>query len=107
MALEKEALGFWERLMKFKDKYGYWNLAKLVLFVAFSVAILFLAKNFGESYSFERQKEVVTEVLKENNIQQFKEHEVRMEQRRNIKPFVLDLLKSTITQMGAGRAFVI
>jgi len=107
MALEKEALGFWERLMKFKDKYGYWNLAKLVLFVAFSVAILFLAKNFGESYSFERQKEVVTEVLKENNIQQFKEHEVRMEQRRNIKPFVIDLLKSTITQMGAGRAFVI
>ena len=54
MTLEKETLGFWERLMKIKDKYGYWNLTKLVLFVAFTVAVLFLAKNFGESYSFER-----------------------------------------------------
>ena len=59
MALERETLGFWERLMKFKDKHGYWNLTKLVLFVAFAVAIVFLAKNFGESYSFERQKEIM------------------------------------------------
>lgn len=41
MALERETLGFWERLMKFKDKHGYWNLTKLVLFVAFAVAIVF------------------------------------------------------------------
>ena len=53
MALERETLGFWERLMKFQDKYGYWKMTKLVLFVSFAIAALFLAKNFGESYSFE------------------------------------------------------
>lgn len=107
MAFERETLGFWERLMKFKDKHGYWNLTKLVLFVAFAVATLFLAKNFGESYSFERQKEVISEVMQENNQQMFIEHEEKMEQRRTIKPYVTDILKSTITEMGCGRAFVI
>jgi hypothetical protein len=107
MALEKEALGFWERLMKFKDKHGYWNLTKLVLFVAFAVALLFLAKNFGESYSFERQKEAINEVMQENNQQMFLEHEEKMEQRRNIKPYVTEILKTTVTQMKCGRAFVI
>lgn len=107
MAFERETLGFWERLMKFKDKHGYWNLTKLVLFVAFAVATLFLAKNFGESYSFERQKEAISEVMQENNQQMFIEHEEKMEQRRTIKPYVTDILKSTITEMGCGRAFVI
>lgn len=107
MALERETLGFWERLMKFKDKHGYWNLTKLVLFVAFAIAILFLAKNFGESFSFERQKEAINEVMQENSQQMFIEHEEKMEQRRNIKPYVMDILKTTINEMGCGRAFVI
>ena len=107
MALERETLGFWERLMKFKDKHGYWNLTKLVLFVAFAVATLFLAKNFGESYSFERQKQVISEVMEENNQQMFIEHEEKMEQRRTIRPYVIDILKTTINEMGCGRAFVI
>ena len=107
MALERETLGFWERLMKFKDKHGYWNLTKLVLFVAFAVATLFLAKNFGESYSFERQKQVISEVMEENSQQMFIEHEEKMEQRRTIRPYVIDILKTTINEMGCGRAFVI
>lgn len=107
MALERETLGFWERLMKFKDKHGYWNLTKLVLFVAFAIAVLFLAKNFGESYSFERQKEAIHEVMQENTYQMSIEHEEKMEQRRNIKPYVMDILKSTINEMDCGRAFVI
>lgn len=106
MALEKETLGFWERLMKFKDKYGYWNLIKLVLFVAFAIAVLFLAKNFGESYSFERQKEAMTEVMEENNQQLFIEHNEQMQTRRSIKPLVTELLKNTINEMDADRAFV-
>lgn len=107
MALERETLGFWERLMKFKDKYGYWDLTKLVLFVAFAVAIVFLAKNFGESYSFERQKEVMVEVLQENDQQMFLEHNEKIEQRRNIRPYVMEVLNNTLIEMGCGRAFVI
>ena len=106
MTLEKESLGFWERLMKFKDKYGYWNLIKLVLFVAFTITLLFLAKNFGENYSFERQKEAISEVMDQNTQQLFIEHAEQMQIRRNIKPMVTDLLKSTINEMDADRAFV-
>lgn len=107
MALEKETLGFWESLMKFKDKHGYWKLTKLVLFVAFAIATLFLAKNFGESYSFERQKEAINEVMQENSQQMFLEHNEQMEQRRSIRPYVMEILKSTINETGCERAFVI
>lgn len=107
MALEKETLGFWERLMKFKNKHGYWNLTKLVLFVAFSIAIICLAKNFGENYSFERQKSALNEVMREDKQQMFLEHEVQMEQRRSIKPHVMEILKNTLIEMNCGRAFVI
>ena len=93
--------------MKFKDKHGYWDLTKLVLFVAFAVAIVFLAKNFGESYSFERQKEVMVEVLQENDQQMFLEHNEKIEQRRNIRPYVMEVLNNTLIEMGCGRAFVI
>lgn len=107
MSLEKETLGFWERLMKFKDKYGYWKLTKLVLFVGFTIAVLYGAKNFGENFSFERQKEAMHEALAENTKQLFEEHEEKMELRKHIKPYVLDILNSTIRDMNAGRAFVI
>ena len=106
MALERQTVGFWECLMKFKDKYGYWNLTKLVLFVAFTVAVLFLAKNFGESYSFERQKEAITEVMEQNNQQLFMEHNEQMQARRNIKPLVTEVLKNTLNEMDADRAFI-
>ena len=106
MSLEKETLGFWERLMKFKDKHGYWNLTKLVLFVAFAIVVLFLAKNFAESYSFERQKEAITEVMEQNNQQLFIEHNEQMQIRRDIKPLVSDLLKNTLNEMDADRAFI-
>lgn len=106
MSFEKETLGFWERLIKFKDKYGYWNLTKLVLFVAFAIAVLLLAKNFGENYSFERQKEVMTEVIEQNNEQMFIEHNEQMQIRRDIKPLVTDLLKNTLNEMDADRAFI-
>ena len=106
MSFEKETLGFWERLIKFKDKYGYWNLTKLVLFVAFAIAVLLLAKNFGENYSFERQKEAMTEVIEQNNQQMFIEHNEQMQIRCNIKPLVTELLKNTINEMNADRAFI-
>ncbi len=106
MSFEKETLGFWERLIKFKDKYGYWNLTKLVLFVAFAIAVLLLAKNFGENYSFERQKEAMTEVIEQNNEQMFIEHNEQMQIRRDIKPLVTDLLKNTLNEMDADRAFI-
>lgn len=107
MALEEETMGFWERLMNFKDKHGYWNLTKLVLFVAFAVALLFLAKNFGETYSFERQRDAMVEALKENEYKMTLQHNEQMEMRRSIKPYVMEILNKTLLEMGCERAFVI
>ena len=52
MGLEKETLGFWEKLIKMSEKYGYWKLTKVVMFVVFTITMLYLGKNFGENYSF-------------------------------------------------------
>lgn len=107
MALEKETLGFWERFIKMKDKYGYWNLTKVVLFVGFTIVFLYTAKNFGENFSFERQKEVISQVMSETDEQKFMLHAEQMTMRENIKPHITDLLKNTINTMNADRAFVI
>lgn len=107
MAIEKETLSFWERLMKFKEKYGYWKMTKIVLFVAFAIMILFLAKNFGENFTFERQKEIVHEVMQEQNEQNYVAHQEQMELRKEIRPVVVNLLQYTLNTMGADRAFVI
>lgn len=107
MALEKETLGFWERLIKMVDKYGYWRLTKVVLFVAFTITVLCLGKNFGGNYSFERQKEVMSEVMYEADQQKTLLHSEQMQMRENIKPYITSLLKDALSSMNADRAFVI
>lgn len=105
--IKEEILGFWERLFGIKNKYGYWQMIKLVLFVGFTIAFLYMAKNFGENFTFERQKEVMTEVIQETNLAKFEEHAEQMEMREQIKPYVSELLKNTISTMACDRAFVI
>ena len=107
MALEKETLDFWERLMQLIKKYGYWKLTKSIFFVAFCIIALYGSYNFGKNLSFEDQKEALKEVLSSNSQQLYQEHEVKMEQRRIIKPYVMEVLKNTVNDMGCGRAFVI
>lgn len=106
MAFEKETLGFWEKLLKIKDKYGYWALTKLVLFVGFVISFLYMAKNFGENFSFERQKEIMSEAIVQNDQQRFINHAEQMTMREDIKPHITGLLKNTINEMNADRAFV-
>lgn len=107
MAFEKEILGFWERLINMKDKYGYWSLTKMVLFVGFTIAFFYAAKNFGENFSIEQQREVITEVMDENYKRRNILHAEHMKMREQIKPYVSGLLKSTLNEMNADRAFVI
>lgn len=107
MGLEKETLGFWERLIKIVDKHGYWKLIKVVMFVVFTITMIYLGKNFGENYNFDRQKEVISQVMSEKDELKTIKHSEEMTMRYNIKPQVTDLLKSTINEMNADRAFVI
>lgn len=107
MNLEKETLGFWEQLIKIIEKYGYWKLTKVVMFVVFTITMLYLGKNFGENYSFEEHKEIISRVMAENSEEQFELHKEEMEKRRQIKPDVSELLKNTLSEMNADRAFVI
>lgn len=107
MSLEKETLGFWERLMKLIEKYGYWRLTKVVMFVAFVIIVLLGSKRFVETYNFERQKEIMSQIMTENDQQRLEEHHEQMQKREDIKPYVKSLLQETLTNMGADRAFVI
>lgn len=107
MALEKETLSFWERLIKLVNKYGYWKLTKVVLFVSFTVFFIYAAKNVGQNFTLERQKEIIGEVMKEKEEQKFIDHAQQMTLRENIKPLVSNLLKTAILEMDADRAFVI
>jgi hypothetical protein len=109
MALDKETLGFWEKLLKLVEKYGYWRMTKLVMFVVFTITMLYLGKNFGENYTFDEQKQkaVVSQVMAEKDQQREQLHSVEMTMRNNIKPLVSQLLRDAINQMNADRAFVI
>lgn len=101
MALEGETMGFWERLMKMIDKYGYWKIFKSVIFVGCAVAFIFFMKNFGENFSFEKQKEVITKVMEENSEELHREHDAKLQQRREIKTYVMDLLRTTLEESKA------
>lgn len=107
MELEKEALGFWENLIKMKNKYGFWTLIKIVVFVGFSIAFLIMTKNFADNFTFERQKEVITEAIVENQENISAYHSEQMSRRIDIRPHVQDLLSSTLSVMNADRAFVL
>lgn len=107
MNLDNETLGFGEKLIKITDEYGYWKLIKMVMFVVFTVTMIYLGKNFGENYDFERQKEIVSQVIAENDEMRTIMHSEEMVRRNSIKPLVTDLLKNTISEMNADRAFVI
>ncbi len=109
MALDKETLGFWEKLLKLVEKYGYWRMTKLVMFVVFTITMLYLGKNFGENYTFDEQKQkaVVSQVMAEKDQQREQLHSAEMTMRNNIKPLVSQLLRDAINQMNADRAFVI
>ena len=107
MALQKETLGFWEKLIKMSEKYGYWKLTKVVMFVVFTITMLCLGKNFGENYNFKEQKALISQVIDEKDKSRIKTHSNEMKMRTAIKPYVTGLLKSTLIEMGADRAFVI
>ena len=107
MALERETLGFWEKLIKMGDKYGYWKLTKVVMFVVFTITMLCLGKNFGENYNFKEQKALISQVIDEKDRSRIETHSNEMKMRTAIKPYVTGLLKSTLIEMDADRAFVI
>ena len=109
MEFTKDFLGFWKGLTKFINEQGYWRMTKVVLFVAFTVCLIYLAKSFGESFDAKMifQKEIVKEAIIESNEENKFHHDVQMKARKEIKPEVTKLLKETLYKMNADRAFII
>ena len=95
MEFTKEFLGFWKGLTKFINEQGYWRLTKVVLFVAFTICLFYIAKNFGESFDVNKafQKEVVKEAISESN--------------EESKPEISKILRQDIIDLNADRSFVI
>lgn len=106
MGFEKDVLSFPERLVKLIEKYGYWKMTKVVVFVLICVGGFFLVKNFTENFNFQRQKENTIEALQQNRESLTLTHNKNMEFRKALRPYIVDLLKNTINVMGADRAFV-
>ena len=90
MEFTKDFLGFWKGLTKFINEQGYWRMTKVVLFVAFTVCLIYLAKSFGESFDAKMifQKEIVKEAIIESNEENKFHHDVQMKARKEIKPEV-------------------
>lgn len=102
-----EVVGFWERLFGLRNKYGYWEMIKLVVFIGFTITFIFMCKNFGENWTFERQKEMVSMAITESETQRIEMHSEHMGMREQIKPYVTELLRQTLVEMKCDRAFVI
>ena len=109
MEFTKEFLGFWKGLTKFINEQGYWRMTKVVLFVAFTICIFYIAKNFGETFDANKvfQKEVVKEAIVESNEQNKLLHTQQMKLREEVKPEITRLLRQGITDLDADRAFII
>lgn len=109
MEFTKDFLGFWKGLTKFINEQGYWRMTKVVLFVAFTICLFYLAKNFGQTFDANRllQKEIVKEAINENNEQNRLFHSQQMQVREEIRPEITNILKRTLSELNADRAFVI
>lgn len=109
MEFTKDFLGFWKGLTKFINEQGYWRMTKVVLFVAFTICLFYIAKNFGESFDVNRafQKEVVKEAIVETNEQNKLFHAQQMKLREKVKPEISKILRQDIVDLDADRSFVI
>lgn len=109
MEFTKDFLGFWKGLTKFINEQGYWRMTKVVLFVAFTICLLYVAKRFGETFDANKlfNKEVVKEAIQETNQQNITNHSVQMRIREDIRPEISKILRKDLLELNADRSFII
>lgn len=107
MVFEKEIIKFWEGLMGLIDKWGWKKIISSIGLVAVAVFMIVSAYNLAQSVSFDKQKEVISQIMTENDEQKTQSHKEQMEIRESIKPYITGLLKEIINDMNADRTFVI
>lgn len=110
MELTKDLLSFWKAVVEYITKEGYWKLTKVVLFLGFSVCFLYMMKNIGDSIKAEmifKQKEQIMQAFTETETAKRVEHAEKMVLRENVKPKITAILRETLRDMRADRAFVI
>jgi hypothetical protein len=109
MDFTRDFLNFWKGLADFVQKQGYWRMIKLVVFVSFAVCIFYISKNFGESFRADTlfNKEIVNEAIEDNNQFTLMEHTEKIKVRESIKPKISAILKETLHNLNADRAFVL
>ena len=109
MNLSKDFLGFWKGLVKLINEQGYWRMTKVVLFLAFTISLLYIAKRFGETFDASKvfNKEVVKEAIQETTKENVSYHSSQMRIREDIRPEISKILKKDLLELGADRSFVI
>ena len=94
---DMEHLGFLERMIALLDKYGFWKILQASLVLAGFLYMMYNVQNLPEivSGAFKKQTEI-TQL----------EHDEAIELRRTIKPDIDLILKESLSDLNADRAFI-
>ena len=98
MSLNGEQLTIIEQMIVMIEKYGWWKIIKATLFMLSLAFILFNIANL---------KNIVSDVINEQNESEIIAHDTAMDFRRSIKEEIDGILNNVLTKTNADRVFVL
>lgn len=98
MSLNGEQLTIIEQMIVMIEKYGWWKIIKATLFMLSLAFILFNIANL---------KNIVSDVIDEQNESEIIAHDTAMDFRRSIKEEIDGILNNVLTKTNADRVFVL
>lgn len=98
MSLNGEQLTIIEQMIVMIEKYGWWKIIKATLFMLSLAFILFNIANL---------KNIVSDVIDEQNESEIIAHDTAMDFRRSIKEEIDGILNNVLTKTHADRVFVL
>lgn len=98
MSLNGEQLTIIEQMIVMIEKYGWWKIIKATLFMLSLAFILFNIANL---------KNIISDVIDEQNESEIIAHDTAMDFRRSIKEEIDGILNNVLTKTNADRVFVL
>ncbi len=102
MALEGEQLGFLEKTVKLIEKYGLFRIFKALCVIALFIYIM----TNGATFIGGIVERVTRETIKDESIEKVRQHDIALKKRQFIKPQIDSLLRVTLYDSNADRAFI-
>ena len=102
MALEGEQLGFLEKTVKLIEKYGLFRIFKALCVIALFIYIM----TNGATFIGGIVERVTRATIKNESIEKVRQHDIALKKRQFIKPQIDSLLRVTLYDLNADRAFI-